>query len=395
MKATLILERRTKSGLVLEHREQPSRSFTKKLIDLLYVQFAQIASGAPYTGSVDTDGNLLPLDIDGAIQQGAIASPGGGAGLWLQNVFSKSQVVSDILGIVIGAGVVAAAPLDYRLGQRFGHGSYPPDGGAILQDSYNAGDDNQDTFSGNAWRAQAFNPIRTYRSTSVQVMLWRSGACGDVTVRLRGISVRPADYTQDLQPGTNDLATATIAEAAIPLASPGAFLTATWAAPVDIYSGRVYAIVLSCPGAANCNWRRDGTNPTFYRVFPMHGRGGAWNSVDAGATWGGISDGNTYMFESYGQSIGEFEHGGTILKDLTFAHPNGQLTIERLFTNNTGGALTVQECGIDARAHTYYGGAMRKIDTMLICHDVGGVGLPIVVNDTEVLAVQYQMQTTV
>lgn len=91
---------------------------------------------------------------------------------------------------------------------------------------------------------------------------------------------------------------------------------------------------------------------------------------------------------NHGTGAGLLEHGGTEVLVPTFADPNGSMVIRRYFTNNSGGAITVEESGLYARGWTSAG------YTYIFCiaRDVtGGVVVP----DTQLLVVTYTAQITV
>jgi hypothetical protein len=90
-----------------------------------------------------------------------------------------------------------------------------------------------------------------------------------------------------------------------------------------------------------------------------------------------------------GHAAGELEYGGTEVVLPTFVDPNGAMVIRRYCTNNSGGNITIQECGI------YSPGWISNtvVYMFCICRDV--VGPAVVVADTEILVVTYTMQITV
>lgn len=90
----------------------------------------------------------------------------------------------------------------------------------------------------------------------------------------------------------------------------------------------------------------------------------------------------------HGSGAGEMEYGGTELLSLVIANPNGQFTIRRYFTNNSGGGITVEETGINSGASEYNIGSWP----FCIARDVTG---GIVVANTEILRVTYVPQITV
>jgi len=91
---------------------------------------------------------------------------------------------------------------------------------------------------------------------------------------------------------------------------------------------------------------------------------------------------------AHGSAAGQLEYGGCELLSIAFADPNGQFTIRRYFSNNSGGAITVQEVGIYSVGTKYTYGAWY----FLIARDLTGA---IAVANTELLRVTYVVQITV
>jgi len=93
-----------------------------------------------------------------------------------------------------------------------------------------------------------------------------------------------------------------------------------------------------------------------------------------------------------GSGPGEFEYGGCDLLYMVIADPNGEFTIRRYFTNNSGGGITVEEVGIYAVGTEWDNSAARHVWPFCITRDLtGGVA----VADTEILRVTYVPQITV
>jgi hypothetical protein len=80
----------------------------------------------------------------------------------------------------------------------------------------------------------------------------------------------------------------------------------------------------------------------------------------------------------HGRGAGQILHGGTEVFGLTFTNPNGQFTIQRYFTNNSGGAITINEIGIYSAGEGQY--------SFCIYRDL--VSPAVVVADTEILLAQ-------
>jgi hypothetical protein len=94
----------------------------------------------------------------------------------------------------------------------------------------------------------------------------------------------------------------------------------------------------------------------------------------------------------HGNGAGELEYGGCELLDLSFSDPDGEFTIRRYFTNNSGGGITVNEVGIHSVGGHRTGTTSGSSYIFLIARDLtGGVA----VADTEILRVTYVPQITV
>lgn len=134
--AKLILERFNKDHRLLERREQPSRSFVKNFISLLYCAYAQIKAASPYTMNDITN---TPRTVDSEAQSLADtratkanlrigSSPGisgflCACGLNVSPSPDKLTIEGEKIGIVIGTGVAAVTPTDVALGTRILHGT--------------------------------------------------------------------------------------------------------------------------------------------------------------------------------------------------------------------------------------------------------------------------------
>jgi hypothetical protein len=91
---------------------------------------------------------------------------------------------------------------------------------------------------------------------------------------------------------------------------------------------------------------------------------------------------------AHGEAATQMLYGGTEIFEPVFANPNGTMVLRRYFTNESGGGITVEECGIYAPAYI----SLATGSSFCICRDVtGGVA----VADTEILEVTYTVQITV
>ena len=82
-------------------------------------------------------------------------------------------------------------------------------------------------------------------------------------------------------------------------------------------------------------------------------------------------------------------YGGSEVEVPVVAAPNVTMLLRRYFTNKSGGDITVRETGIYSPCLV---GGVGNLSLFCICRDGG---LAVVVHDTELLRVQYTIQTTV
>ncbi|MDO9580605.1 MAG: hypothetical protein Q7J06_08565 [Bacteroidales bacterium] len=91
----------------------------------------------------------------------------------------------------------------------------------------------------------------------------------------------------------------------------------------------------------------------------------------------------------HGTQAGRLEYGGCELVGIAFADPNGQFTTRRYFTNNSGGAITVNEVGIYSVGTDYDSYAWP----FLIARDLVSPG--VAVANTQLLRVSYVVAISV
>ena len=397
--AKLILERFDKDHRLLEKREMPSRSFLRNFISLLYVAHAHIPSGAPYPMNDITN---FARDVDSqAAGSGSqryvkanlmIGAPPGSCGIYCpfgaeddpdRFTPDKATIIGAKIGIQVGRGDTAVTPTDTKLENRVVHGRQGIDGAPVLYTSYITGDD-EDGHHGiypTYQEAQSFQVSVSLHASSVKLKVFRTGTPGNMTV-----AIQKADAAG--KPDGVDLGTKDVDCDAIAAASPGEWVTWTFAASIALDPWITYCIVVRGGVDYNneLNWRNDGSSPTY-------GRGSLLYSSNAGVTWSAPSTTDDYMFEVWGQvEAGDLplEYGGCELIGIAFSDPNGEFTIRRYFTNNSGGLITVEEVGIHAvgTKGSYPYGAWP----FLIARDLTG---GIAVADTEILRATYVPQITV
>jgi len=403
IRTKLILERFDKDMLRLERREQWSRSFIKNFMSMLYIAHYQLQPAAAFNiPTVDNQSN--PIDVLGEAYGDYLISHnriGGSAGfsmmpLTYANWLSRPLILMGCdLGIQVGTDNTVVTPTDVRLGHRIGNGIRAPDGAPLTFEQYTVNDDFNFKVYSTQWAAQPFMPLVDHRCASVAVKIWKTGSPGNLTVELRGVK---STYDRKV-PGDTVIATGTIAEASIPAASPGSFITCTFGTPVDLYAGHIYFVVLHCGGNSSnyVNWRYDYGGATYERAIRLAASSNTryLSSGDSGVSWS-ENLGACCMFQENGQSQGEFEYGGCELSVLSFVNPNGSFTIKRFFHNYCGSAITVQEVGIQSAAISNETGsstAQGLAYPVLIARDVVAPG--IIVNNNELLRVTYVPQITV
>ena len=167
---------------------------------------------------------------------------------------------------------------------------------------------------------------------------------------------------------------------------------------IDSYttSGAHYTkgtLKIGAPGGGSETIFSPGTRPTSTVDYALIGHPGDLVGIQVGTGVGAVTPTDVAMGTriAHGEAAGELEYGGCELVRMTIADPNGQFTIRRYFTNNSGGGITVQEVGI------YAGGTKYLIGTGLaylfcIARDLTG---GIAVLDTELLRATYVIQITI
>jgi hypothetical protein len=415
VKTFVTLERiQRKTFRVLERRHFPMKSWTQGFFENLYVLHAQTTYAAPQT-TVDVDNNARFIDAYQASGATNVrfygnalrlnSPPGNGAnigdgyiagnGIWVP-YYSLPGCDG---GIQVGTGNTAVTPTDRRMVHRIGHGQRAPDGGAVLTEYYNTDDDSQEVAYGVFWVAQMFVPDHDFRLSRVDLKIFKTGAPGDLTVSIRGQS-HDDTLTNNYPIDGADLTSGTIAEAAIPAASPGAMTTCNFATPIDVYAGHIYYIVIRALGGGVGNtvsWRIDNTAsphqraPYSYQIQNTH----YVESASSGVAWT-ANLAKTALFEVYGESQGEFEYGGCEISNIAIANPNGSFDIRRFFYNNSGASIDVEEVGLVVVGNHNYtsgGNIATYLKPILAARDV--VAPALTVADTEILLVTYTVGITV
>jgi hypothetical protein len=75
-------------------------------------------------------------------------------------------------------------------------------------------------------------------------------------------------------------------------------------------------------------------------------------SVDGGVEWNTYNDA-AMMIDPQGSALAEMEYDGCGMFGKSIVNPNGEFSIGRLFRNNSGEAIDVQEVGLYAAVTRY------------------------------------------
>ena len=404
MKTLLTLDR-IKDGTLLERRRHCSRSFTKGLWDLLYVAHAQLLAASPYP-CVDIIGSEKEIDSESQANRARyykstlrLAAPSGGCGASLVGGYASinsgtyaakhqphSILPGECFGIQIGGGSAAVSPGDRKLDRKIYHGTRVAIGSTQDIDYYDTGDDGDIEVYNPREYGVIILPTRGYRLSAVQLLLYREGSPGILTISVRGVRFSYSSYPQMED---DDIVSVTTDGDTLPTTAPYEWREVTFPTPVDVQPGIPYVIRLIAPSGTSTNsvhWRRK------YGAGEYHPRYWLIQKTNSYYT---TSYNYQPMFRARGTALAELEYGGCEIFGLNIANPNGRFNIRRLFRNESGGAVTVNECGI------YSIGSFRMVSD----DEAGGVYAYCIARDlispainvlnSEDLAVTYTPQITV
>ena len=399
---TLLTLERLKEGQVLEKQVQWSQSFVKGLMQLLYLQHAQVQSASPYSAvdilgqarNIDTQieaqarslkGNML---ISAPSGYGQVFVPSGqdvlGGSYYSPIYLQTSLLPGSGVGIVVGADNTLAVPAHTGLLQRIFHGQGVAVAGPATFDAVTTGD-TVDTaaYGANYWTGVIFNPLRGFKMASFKLLLYRTGSPGTVTAYLGGLKLA-GSYPPDLQADTASVITSVATNGnTLPTAAPYEWREFTLAAPLDLNPGFWYCILLKAPTGDSSNKVNLRSGPA---IYPRYGK---IYTSDGGSSFSVSS--SSPLFDLRGSCQIELEYGGCELFGRLTANPNDQFSLRRLFTNKSGSAVNIQESGIYAAAAAY--GTFCNAWAFCIARDViaPAINLP----DGQVLQVTYTPQITV
>lgn len=359
MRTLLTVKRISHDGRVLDLRQGYSRSFLKHFIEALYLSHAHILTGTPLvvadvmgslTRSVDGDSSnyttpnnysKVNLQVAGPSGRGVVLMSDGSGDVGAKSVvFPFAKMPGHVIGIMIGRDNTAVTPTDARLVDRVHHGrgaSIAPGGGI---DSVLAGDTidgKYDTATG--LLGMIYQPLRSCLMSSIQFKMFRTGNPGNVTCNVVGIYQANASQLFD---DTTVMATSNVVNGNLwGAASPGAWVTFTFAAPVLLQAGLTYYIYIT-PS------RVDAANYVLWREIATSW--GRWTRATAATTVLGsvltISTTRQPIFDLYGSAGAEMEYGATDIYGYSVVNPNASFAMRRIFMNNSGEAITVVESGI-------------------------------------------------
>lgn len=414
---TLLTIDRYREGERVEHRQQWSRSFVRGLFDLLYVAHAKLSYLAPYectdimlqNRKIDQYFRSLGDDPELRQMKGtlAICGPSGDSSLWVPtgaytgdypDYMNRAPIPTSVkgenLGVVIGNGATAVDPTDRQLEKKFHHGQNGSVAVETKMDAIEAGDDSVFTLNSTTQAVGVvILPKRAFRLTKVELYVYRVGNPGNITLNVWGAWSKAGD-----QIGARGAAISSVA------IDGNAFqLAPNWEAwtlttPVELQPGIPYVIALTGATVDGANYIRmryrnaGADNPDPHSAFAYT------NDVTVAEPDWQEATTSWVMYRVYGTSVGEFEYGGNDIFGYTVANPNASFNIRRLFRNNSGGALTVNECGLYASGTRFMSGDPNFLwvswaHSFCIARDLVSPG--IAVADGEDLGVTYTPQITV
>jgi hypothetical protein len=364
---------RYRDGKLLERRRQRGRSFTLPMLQLLYIAHAQILQAAPYT-MTDIMGQLRQVDNEasgGYIRKYKgtlnLCAPGGNGSMYIPcggvlrydatrpywTVHPMLFFKGDILGIQIGGDNTAVTPSDTHLGQKIFHGVNGPVAGPASFDAHTTGDTGAFAIDAATKAVACFIfPTRGFRMSAVRLLLYRTGNPGNMILTIRGIRA-PENLSQyALKPETTgNIDSITENGNTLPVGAPYEWREFTLTTPIDMQPGLCYAFALEVPlgsGGNSVSWRYQDVGG----VAAVPNQEYAY-SGDTQVTWN-LNRNYRLMIEPRGSALGEMEYGGCDMFGRTVANPNDEFSICRLFRNNSGGAISVEEVALYA-AVTRYG----------------------------------------
>lgn len=375
--ADIILERFNNKGRRMQRRRQPSRSWTRNFLGMLYVAHAHLAGGEPYS-QLDIYGNDRQMDMEERGVPLLVASPGGlSAVTSLTDWDEDANISGDLVGIQVGEGTTPVTPADYALESRIPHSEHVPDVANLRGEYYlTQVTPGEREFYGTSWYALEFQPVWPHELWRLRLKFYREGSPGTVTVSIRS-SLTGADLATETLDG--DLLTTDPA---------GEWKDIDFSTKLPLSAWTTYYVIMRATGG-------DVTNSIHVICDEDEVYDGGRNhySTNSGVNWTSHQgSGYAYccLFEEFGRNLDKgILYGGCEIYGLSFTHPDGEFRIRRNFHNVSGSSWTINEVGIYAfGTHTSEQGW-----SYLIARDI--VSPSVVVADGEVLRVTYVPQITV
>lgn len=357
IRTLLTIKRFNKYGQLAEPpRQQWSRSFTRHFIEGLYVQHSHLltASALAVTDVMGSTTRLIDGDSNAAQYKKSnlrVASPSGYADMTLLSGETANSMNSlaqqeffpgHLAGIQIGRDNTAVTPTDRGLIDRIAHGINASVAPAAVIEQINAGDTTNTTHTvNNGFIGFIYIPSRSFTLTNAQFKVWRTGNPGNVTLQVKGIYQGSTVDRAWLD--TAIIQASDVVNANLWLnASPGQFENFAFSTPVTLHQGFIYILAITPSQASpgnNINVR------TYAGLTNGRSSFGKWDTVAAVATvgdWNAVTP--VYIFT--GTAGAEMEYGGTDIYGYIVANPNASFVMRRIFMNNSGEAITVQESAI-------------------------------------------------
>lgn len=418
MRTVLTLQKGShKTGLWEPPVSQLSKSWTIGLMQGLYMLHAQVLDTARYPSMTTIHGSTIPADVqvvwpnwenatpqpnNNAVIRSVLRlnAPGGRGRVFNRSGCFYSSYQSEewgndhpgyLCGIVIGAGNTAPTPTDYMLEDMIPHGQDTTVGASKI-DSNDAADmmalavnttQLLTTFTNgsNRW---SYVPKKTFTPTSLEIYGYKAGTGADVRVQIYEC-VEPYTTTYDRE----IYSSGDVSAAGWNVAPSDWNTIALPGTPPRLYAGHLYRIFVSAQNY-------DAVNKTYITYYDEYA---ADDDHEIPQDWtfqrsvGYYTSGSTYYHEVRtpwrfnGTATPEMDYGGCGLGNILIG-ASSTFDIERIFTNRSGGAIDVKECGLLSHVGIKgYGGY-----PYLLARDTFAT---ITVADTECLKVTYSPTITV
>lgn len=406
LKTFLDIEHYRRDGRLLRHIHQPSRSWVRGLLDILYVQTSQgtLKCRALAYGYID----IAPGLPVGANPMGQVTA---GWGLANLRVWNESVDFGDIIGICVGSGNAVENSGHLCLDAKLGQTAWTPLRVVVPADStktwygmacdgtyvYLVNDTDDKVHKVNAFTGVEAANFATPFANPIAI-------CYDPTNdKLWGLSANPTNKVWDMNKTTGANTTSWNSGVA------GTGITFEWTNNyVCVISGALTFKRWSTAGVAQA----DGNLPVIATGFCYNGTtmycvagtaiyeatypGGVTVKVSNNVRWAqgqlqamGFESPYVWIWQATGKSAHRMavtpsgmEITPAELADWDISAPDASFLIRAFVTNNSGGALTINEIGL--QGHPY---------GILYARDVIGGGLPLL--NGEMAKISYQLKITV